>query len=44
VTPHKRQEKVMASEPLHVPEGEFRRLLSEIIKKDRRTLEAIGSL
>jgi len=34
----------MESEPLYVPEGEFRRLLSEIIEKDRRILEAIGSL
>jgi hypothetical protein len=34
----------MESEPSYVPEAEFRRLLSEIIKKDRRILEAIGNL
>jgi len=34
----------MESDPSYVPEGEFRRLLLEIIEKDRPILEAIGNL
>jgi hypothetical protein len=33
----------MESEPSYVPEGEFRRLLFEIIERDRIVLEAIGN-
>lgn len=34
----------MGSNNSYVPEDEFRRLLSEIIERDRRVFEAIGKL